>query len=176
MDAQKVLKANNNVKRYLNEGLLKKKKPDEKIINILRKNSEESIVVADFLHKNNLSPLWVIVCSYYAMYYMANAVLYNMGYRVGDRISHKVTSDALIVYVSDKLEKKYLDDFEEAKDEALELTKLKAGEIIDSFEFERIKRSRFQYNMTEKIKISKSETSLKRSKKFLFELDKFLLD
>ena len=41
--------------------------------------------------------LWVIVISYYAMFYAANAVLLHLGYRTGEKIAHKVTSDALIV-------------------------------------------------------------------------------
>ncbi|MBV1729942.1 MAG: hypothetical protein KUA33_06880 [Methanobacterium sp.] len=88
---------------------------------------------------------------------MANAILYKMGYKVGDRISHKVTSDALIVYIRNKLEQKYLEDFEEAKEEALDVTKLKANDLVESFEFERIKRSKFQYNMTEAVKTSKAK-------------------
>ncbi len=176
LDDEKIIQAEKNVKSYFKEGLLKNKTPDENIINILIKNSEESIKVADFLDKNNMSSLWVIVCSYYAMYYMANAILYKMGYKVGDRISHKVTSDALIVYIRNKLEQKYLEDFEEAKEEALDVTKLKANDLVESFEFERIKRSKFQYNMTESVKTSKAKTSLDRSKRFLFEIEKLLLE
>lgn len=107
---------------------------------------------------------------------MANAILYKMGYKVGDRISHKVTSDALIVFIRNKLEQKYLADFEEAKEEALDVTKLKANVLVESFEFERIKRSKFQYNMTESVKTSKARTSLDRSKRFLFEIEKLLLE
>lgn len=176
LDDEKIIQAEKNVKSYFKEGLLKNKTPDENIINILIKNSEESIKVADFLDKNKMSSLWVIVCSYYAMYYMANAILYKMGYKVGDRISHKVTSDALIVFIRNKLEQKYLADFEEAKEEALDVTKLKANDLGESFEFERIKRSKFQYNMTESVKTSKARTSLDRSKRFLFEIEKLLLE
>jgi len=176
LDDEKIIQAEKNVKSYFKEGLLKNKTPDENIINILIKNSEESIKVADFLDKNKMSSLWVIVCSYYAMYYMANAILYKMGYKVGDRISHKVTSDALIVFIRNKLEQKYLADFEEAKEEALDVTKLKANDLVESFEFERIKRSKFQYNMTESVKTSKARTSLDRSKRFLFEIEKLLLE
>lgn len=171
----RIQQAEINIKIYHRDGLIKRKAPDENIIKIYQKNSHESLKVADYLFKKNISTLWVIVCSYYAMYYMANAVLYKMGYKVGDKISHKVTSDALIYYVRDKLEEKLLEDFEKAKKEALELTKLTANDLIESFEFERMKRSRFQYNMPESIKISKAETSLNRSKKFVFEMEKLLM-
>lgn len=47
-------------------------------------------------------------------------------------------------------------------------------DIIEGFDFERKKRSTFQYNMTAPIKKSKSQTSLKRAKKFNLEFEKLL--
>lgn len=176
LNKDRIREAEKNIKSYLNEGLLKKvKDANRNILNTFRRNSEESLRVADFLFRNNMSSLWVIVSSYYAMYYIANAVLYKVGYKVGHRISHKVTSDALIVFVKDRLKERLLEDFEEAKNEALELTQVKADEIIESFDFERLKRSKFQYRMTETVKRSKAETSLKRAKNFVFELEKLLI-
>ena len=176
LDEKRIKEAENNVKRYLEEGLLKKViKYDINLINIFRKNSEESLKVADFSYKNNLSWLWVIVCSYYSMFYVANAVIYNSGHKVGTKIAHKVTSDTLMVFVRKKLKEKLLEDFETAKEEALELAGLRADELIESFEFERLKRSRFQYEMTESLKKNKAETSLDRAKKFVFEMEKLLL-
>ena len=81
-------------------------------------------MVADLILKENLSSLWVIVSSYYSMYYIANAVLLKLEYKVGSAVSHKVTSDALIVFVRDKLKNSILEDFEDAKAEAMELTNL----------------------------------------------------
>lgn len=176
LDKKRTIEAENNVKRYLEEGLLKKTKDyNEDIFNTFKKNSEESLKVAEFLSKNNLSWLWTIVCSYYSMFYISNAVIYKLGYKIGEKIAHKVTSDALIVYVRKKLKESLLKDFETAKEEALELAGIKADELIESFDFERIKRSRFQYEMTEPIKKIKAETSLNRAKKFIFEIEKILL-
>ena len=115
-----------------------------------------------------------IVISYYAMYYMANTVLYNMGYKVGSKISHKVTADALIVFVRNKLSNILVEDFENAQEEALEIARIKSDEIIESFDLERKKRSKFQYEMTEEVKKSKAKTSLERAKRFCFELRKLL--
>jgi uncharacterized protein (UPF0332 family) len=153
--------------------LLIRKKPDRNIISTLRINSEDSLKVADFLFKENLSPLWVIVTSYYSMYYIANAVLFKLGYKIGSQISHKVTSDALVVFVRDKLAKNLLEDFETAKNEVMDLQNL-TDEIIESFDFERKKRSAFQYDMTTVLKRTKAGTSLERAKKFNFELVKLL--
>jgi uncharacterized protein (UPF0332 family) len=120
-----------------------------------------------------MSSLWVVVTSYYSMYYIANAVLFKLGYKVGDKISHKITSDALIVFVRDKLEKSLLEDYEAAKGEAMELNDL-TDEIIESFDFERRKRSTFQYDMNYVVKRTKAGTSRERAIKFNFELEKLL--
>jgi hypothetical protein len=177
LSKERITEAEKNMKDYLEEGLMKKiREFDENIFNVFKKNSNDSLKIADFLLKNNMSSLWVIVCSYYSMYYMANAVLYKIGYKVGYKIPHKVTSDALIVLIRSRLKERILEEFEEARDEALELANVKADEIIESFDFERVKRSRFQYDMTEVVKNSKAMTSLDRAKRFTFEMEKLLLN
>ncbi|MGZ7043764.1 MAG: hypothetical protein ACXVHS_09830 [Methanobacterium sp.] len=173
LNEERIKEAETNVKGYLKEGLFKEISFDENILNILRKNSEESIMVADLILNENLSSLWVIVSSYYSMYYIANAVLFKLGYKVGSAVSHKVTSDSLIVFVRDKLKKSLLEDFEDAKAEAMELANM-TDDIIESFDFERKKRSTFQYNMTTQIKKSKAQTSIERAKKFNLEFEKLL--
>ncbi len=175
LSEKRIKEAEKNVKVYLEEGLLRKiDKPDKKILNILLKNSDESLKLANKIFSERSSWLWVIVISYYAMYYIANAVLYKHGYKIGSRISHKVTADALIVFVRNKLKNVLLEEFEEAQEEALEIARLKSNEIIESFDLERRKRSKFQYEMTEEVKMSKAKTSLERAKRFCFELRKLV--
>jgi len=173
LDDERIKEAEINVNSYLKDGLLKEKALDENILNILRRNSQESLTVADLILKEDLSSLWVIVSSYYSMYYIANAVLLKLGYKVGIAISHKVTSDALIVFVRNNLKKSLLEDFEDAKAEAMDLANL-TDNIIESFDFERKKRSTFQYNMTGSLKKSKAQTSIERAKKFNLEFEKLL--
>jgi hypothetical protein len=96
------------------------------------------------------------------MYYISNAVLYKLGYKLGGEISHVVTSDALIYYVRDKLKSNLLEEFEDAQDEAFQLTE-KADKIIESLDFERKKRSVFQYEMTADINVSRAKTSFERA-------------
>ncbi|MCL4391702.1 MAG: hypothetical protein M1284_00375 [Candidatus Parvarchaeota archaeon] len=176
LDKERIASAEKNVKAYLYEGLLKRtKEVDDRILNTFKKNADESLNVANFIFEENLSSLWVIVCSYYSMYYIANAVLYSLGYKVGHRISHKVTADTLIIFVRGKLKASILEEFDEAQTEALELSNIKADELVESFDFERVKRSKFQYEMTEEIKRSKAQTSLDRAKAFIFEMKKLLL-
>ena len=97
-----------------------------------------------------------------------------MGYKVGDKIPHKVTSDALIVYVKDKLKESLIENYEELKEEALLIAGNKAEDLIGSFDYERKKRSSIQYQTKGPELSSKAETSLKRAKEFLFEIEKLI--
>lgn len=176
LDKDRLKEAETNVRSYLDEGLLKKVEFDKQILNILLKNGKESLRVAEETYQNTISDLWVIVCSYYSMYYYANAVLLKLGYKVGEKIVHKVTSDALIVYVRGKLKESLLEEYEEIKEEALNLTGMKADLLIESFEFERNKRSLIQYRTIEMEKHSKAKISLQRAKEFTKEMEKLLVD
>ena len=174
LNKDKIKEAEANVIAYLNEGLLKKAVSDPNAIKVLIKNARESILSAEKLDSSKTSDLWVIVCSYYAMFYITNAVLHKLGYKVGDKIAHKVTSDAMIVYARKKLKESMLEEYEDIKEEALNLAGLKADSLIESFEFEKGKRNKIQYTTDEIEKQSKAKTSLKRAKEFVFEMEKFL--
>ncbi len=176
LDEKRIKEAESNVKSYLDQGLLQKiTVQDTNVKRILIKNADESLKVAENSLNSLSSYLWAIVCSYYSMYYISKAVLYSYNYKVGEQISHKVTADALIVYIRKKLKDSLLEDYEETKNEALEIAGLKANEIIESFDLERVKRSKFQYSMTEEAIQSKARTSLSRAKEFLFEMKKLLI-
>ncbi len=176
LDKNRIKEAERNVKSYLEEGLLKKIQMKQEILTILLRNAKESLMVAEEIFQNKTSDLWVIVASYYSMYYYANAVLLKLGYKIGDRIVHKVTSDALIVYVRGKLKESLLEEYEETKEEALSIAGMKADSLIESFEFERNKRSLIQYQTIEIEKQSKARTSLERAKEFAKEMEKLLAD
>lgn len=174
LDKKRIEEAEHNVRTYVDEGLLRKAVLNKQVMTILLMNAKESLRVAEELHQKNLSELWVIVCSYYAMYYYANAVLLKYGYKVGDKIAHKVTSDALIVFVRGKLKESLIEGYELTKEEALNLAGLKADSLIESFELERNKRSLIQYKTIEIEKKSKAKTSLQRAKEFTREMEKLL--
>jgi len=175
LSEKRIKEAETNVKSYLDEGLLKKAAADKNVMDILLQNAKESLKVGEEVHQKDLSELWTIVCSYYAMFYYANAVLLNLGYKVGDKIVHKVASDALIVYVRKKLEESLIEEYEETKEEALNLAGIKADEIIEAFDFERSKRSLIQYKTVEVEKKSKAKTSLQRAKEFAREMEKLII-
>ncbi len=174
LDQNKIIEAQKNIHRYLTEGLLKKEVFQTAIYRTYIRNHEESLVLAEHILKNKLSNLWVIVISYYSMFYLTSAVLYKRGYKAGDKIVHKITADALIVYLRESLKNTLLEEYELAREEALEIAGNKADQIIDSFDLEREKRSIFQYTSTEEIKQAKAKTSFERAKIFANELRKLL--
>jgi len=177
LNEKRIKEAESNVRAYLADSLLKKQ-TNETAKEMYIENSDLSLETAKkllSLEAPEYKPyLWIIVSSYYAMYYIANAVLLNIGYKTGDKISHKVTSDALIVFVRSKLKKGLIEEYEDVKEDALELTSSKADDLLQSLDFERDKRSKFQYQMDEKAKKSKALTSIERAKQFVFELKKLL--
>ena len=170
---KRIKEAQDNFKSYLQDGLVVKKKEFEhRIFNILENNANESLKIAEKLFDNQDSWLWTIVTSYYSMYYIANAVLYKMGYKVGEKIAHKVTADCLIVIVRSKLKSSLLEQYEEMRQEAL--AGIKADEIVQSFDYERKKRSVFQYETSEDAKQEKAKVSLERAKEFMNEMKKLV--
>lgn len=176
LDKRRIEEAKTNVRNYLADNLLKKEDFRKVVFDTYMKNHQESIALAENVYSNNLSNLWLIVISYYSMFYIANAVLYKIGYKVGNKISHKVTADSLIEFVRNKLKSSILEDYEIAKEEALEIAGTKADIILDSFDKEREKRSVFQYSTDEKIKGNKAKTSFERAKLFSTEMYKLLID
>lgn len=172
LDETRIKEAEKNVREYMQSGMLKKHQFREEISAVLLNNAHDSIEIAEFLAENKKSDLWIIVTSYYSMFYMANAALFKIGYKVGDKIPHKITADALIVFVRNKLKKRLLEEYEEAQNEAL--PGIKADTLLDEFDKERTKRGIFQYETTAIEKHSKAITSLKRAKNFIFEMEKLL--
>ncbi len=171
---ERIKEAESNVRIYIQDELLKKTK-DPIAFKVFIKNAKDSLRAAKLMFDNDIH-LWTIVSSYYSMFYMANAVLLNFGYKVGDKIAHKITADALITLVKPKLKKQLLSDYEEIKEEALKVAGIKSDIIVGSFDFERKKRSKIQYQTTVTEMRSKAITSLKRAEEFLFEMEKVIFD
>lgn len=121
--------------------------------------------------------LWVITTAYYSMFYAVNALFSKNGIKVGDKIAHKITSDLFYFYFiqNNKLAKRLFEIYEEAKDEALELTDTKypglAEELSKNLFYEMGKRHRFQYNMLESIKRGYAKTSLSRALEFVNQIE-----
>ena len=164
MNEKRIKQAENNFKNYLKEGKLAKiNVPNNLIYKTYLRNARESLSVANLLFKNNSSSLWVVVSSYYSMFYMACAYLYKLGYKAKHEIVHQVINEALIVQGRHKIKNHLLQAYEIGKDEALSIS----DNYLTGYGFEKVKRSTFQYETTENIKKSKAQTSLERAKEFL---------
>lgn len=133
-----------------------------------------------FISDDFESHLWVINTSYYSMFYIAGALLTKSGIKIKSEIGiHKKTFEIFVYYfyITKKIEKKYLEDFEKAQKESqkflgteeIMLTKKKAEELILCYNYEMDKRARFTYNMGDKAKENKADTSLKRAIEFYNE-------
>ncbi len=200
IEKERVEEAKRNVKQYVDDGLLKVKDRDaQKFVGFFMKNAESSLQTASILQeisgaealKSTLkvgidfeSYLWVIVSSYYSMFYAATALLASQGIRVTGQIVHKVTADALIhFFVSNQKLARLLEQYEEAKTVGLELIgreelmksmEKRANELIVAYESERKKRSKFQYDIGVQAKMGYAQTSLDRAKEFVFEISKIV--
>ncbi len=169
---KRIKEAENNFKQYLRDGLIKKRIIKPEIITILKQNANESLILAKEICEKNKSDLWVVVISYYSMFYIANAAINERGWYCGERNVHKITSDLIIVLLKDLIKQTIVEEYESMMDNAL--ANMKSDEIVISYDNERRKRGQFQYDMTTDIKHSKAKTSLKRAQEFYFEILKIL--
>ena len=200
IEKKRIEEAQRNAKQYIDEGLLKVKDKDApRFVGFFMKNAESSLHTASMLQEISdqqglkvtlkvssdfESYLWVIVSSYYSMFYAATALLASQGIRATGQIVHKVTGDALIhFFVSNEKLAKLLEQYEEAQAVGLELIgreelmksmQKKADELIVAYESERKKRSKFQYDIGVQAKRGYAQTSLERAKEFVFEIRKIL--
>jgi len=200
IEKERLEEARRNVKIYTEDGLLKTGDKDAaRFVDFFMSNADSSLRTASILQEisddNSLkemlkvssdfeSYLWVIVSAYYSMFYAATALLARQGIRATGQIVHKVTADALIhFFASNEKLAKLLEQYEEAQTVGLELVgreelmkrmQKKADELIISYEGERKKRSKFQYDIGVQAKRGYAQTSLHRAKGFVFEIRKLL--
>ena len=191
LEDKKLKEAENRVKQYQNDGIIKTKARPEHV-DFFLKSADDSVDSAKALFELSTDTekqkylgftsfnglLWVVNASYYSMFYMARALLENEGIKIKTDLSiHAVTFDTLIsyFYLTGRLQKELLKDFIEAKEDAAELLgKQKADELIEEYFFEKKKRGTFTYDMGEILVRSKAKTSLERAQKFRRELKKII--
>jgi len=191
LDEKKLKAAESRVKNYMRDGIIKPKSNPEHV-DFFLKNADDSIDSAKALFELSINPeahkslgfasfnglLWVVNAGYYSMFYMARALLENEGIKIKTDLSiHSVTFDAVIYYfyLTGKLQKEFLEDFIEAKEDAAELLgKQKADELMEEYFFEKIKRGTFTYDMGTVLVKSKAKTSLDRAQRFRREIKKII--
>jgi uncharacterized protein (UPF0332 family) len=200
MEKKRIEEASRNVRQYVTDGLLKTGDNEaKKLVPFFMDQAERSLRTAAVifelstdtaakdamrLEKGFESHLWVIVTSYYSMFYAALALLARQGIRAGRQLVHKVVADALIhFFISNKRLAKMLESYEEVRDTSLELIgreellkrlEKKADELVVAYEREREKRGKFQYDVGEMAKRGYAETSLQRARDFVSEVRRIL--
>ena len=163
MEEKRVEIAERDFKNYLRDGLIKKADYNKLVYQTYFNNSLESLKVADELFRNKISSLWVVVISYYSMFYIACAYIYKREYKTRGEIVHQIINDSLVIFARHDLEKHFFEEYEEEKEKALSAS----GNLLRSYEMEKEKRASFQYETTEVIKEAKAKTSLERAKTFI---------
>ena len=178
-----------NINRYLMDGMFKRSDYNY-LIEFYIKTAKKTLQTADSLMQisenselkeklgllNDFETyLWVITTSYYSMFYIINALFSKHGIKLGDKVVHKAASDVFYFYFikNNKIVKKLFEVYEEAKSQAMDLISYseQAEKLFQDLEYEREKRHKFQYNMTESIKRSYAQTSLMRAKNFVSEIE-----
>ena len=135
MDEKRLKIAEKNFKNYLETGMINKVLVEDIVFQTYFNNALESLKVAEELFKNKTSSLWVTVTSYYSMFYIASAYIYNRGYKTKGEIVHQVINEALIILARHALEKHFLEEYEEEKEKAL----FASGNLLKEYELEKAK-------------------------------------
>ena len=191
LDDKKLKEVQYRVKQYLDNGIIRTKQQKE-FVNFFLSNAEKSLNSANALYDLSIDKemqnktgyinfdgfLWVVNACYYSMFYMARALLENEGIKIKSDLSvHVITFDALVnfFYINNKLQKRFIEDFEDAKEEASELLgKQKAGQLVEDYFFEKEKRAIFTYDTKEIVIRAKAKTSIERAKRFNQEIKKIV--
>ena len=191
LDEKKIREIRKRAENLIREGVIIKTK-DKRFVHFFLNNAKNSLDSAKLLLEvstnNNLKNslgfadfngfLWVVNSAYYSMFYMARALLENEGIKIKTDLSiHQVVLDALVYYfhLTGKLQKKLVEDFAEAREEAAEtLGKEKAKELVEDYFYEKEKRAAFTYEMGAIAMQNKAQTSLERAKRFNEEIRKIL--
>lgn len=191
LEDKKLKEAESRVKQYIIDGIIKTKEKSE-YTKFFLKNADDSIDSAKALFELSTDPkkqqflgftsfnglLWVINASYYSMFYMVRALLENEGIKIKTALSiHAVIFDAMVYYfyLTGKLQKRFIDNFDEAKEEVAEiLGKEKAKELIEDYFYEKKKRAVFTYEIGVTAMQNKAKTSLERAKRFNEEIRKLI--
>lgn len=125
--------------------------------------------------------LWVINSSYYSMFYAVRALLEESGIKLKIDYStqsvHQLTFQALVYffYLNKRLEKRLVEDFEEASMEAGEiLGRERARKLLEEYKSEKEKRARFTYELGQTVIRGKAQTYLDRAKRFNEEMRRLL--
>jgi uncharacterized protein (UPF0332 family) len=126
--------------------------------------------------------LWVINAAYYSMFYAVHALLAHKGTRIlSSQGIHRITAHALVYYAikNHYIAKELYEQFVASQVEAAELLNIedfqkKALDLSSSYFYESDKRSKFTYETEEEAKLRHANTSLRRAKNFVTQIETVL--
>ncbi|HLC19875.1 MAG TPA: hypothetical protein VJK72_03075 [Candidatus Nanoarchaeia archaeon] len=189
LDKDRIRKAELGYQDYLGSNqVIVKHKEIGKYVKFFLTNAETSLLTAKTLldisensdkkealaiDRHFESFLWVVVSSYYSMFYASLALLAQHNIKVGEQSKHKVVADTLIAqFIANKRLAKLLEGYEKTKETALGLiaAEEKAKELVEHFDFEREKRNTLQYELGAEAKQNLARTSLNRASAFVAEI------
>lgn len=138
--------------------------------------------------------LWIINCSYYSMFFLAQYLLALDNKKMPDNVAetHKTTVLAILYYfiikgsglegkenikweqIQESRMSKALEILAEAQEETRELSQLQAKKAVEDLERERKSRARYTYLDTKAMDLAKAELSFKRAKEFRNTIASFI--
>lgn len=188
IDKTRILEAERNVNRYIQDGwLILKREDNVKNADFFMHNAQTSILTAQALLDISIddskkqaigqtsdfeSYLWVVVSSYYSMFYASLALLARNEMKVDGRV-HQVVEDVLIArFLGNRRLANLLEQYQETKDKAQQIMGSQdlAAKLVNDFGLERQKRNNLQYELGKVAKQNLAQTSLKRASEFISEI------
>ncbi len=188
MEEKRLKEVQYRVKQHIKDRIILSKQ-ECKHVDFFLKNARDSLHSArcllevstkhDYPGYENLNGfLWVVNASYYAMFYLARALLEKGGIKLkGDLSIHAMTFDALVYYfyLTGKLGKELLSSYVAARIDANELLgKHRAETLIQDYFCEKRKRASLTYEVGEHVMENKARTSLKRATQFNRDIRRIL--
>ncbi len=191
LDNKKFQEIEARIKKFILEGIVKSKEPS-KNTEFFLENAANSLLSAKLLLDVSINTelqeatgylkfngyLWSINASYYSMFYMVRALLEKNGIKLKSELSiHALAFDSFVYYfyLNNKLEKNFVEQFIDAKEESAEiLGKETADELITNYFHEKQKRAKITYEIGEIALQNKAKTSVERAEQFNKEIKKLL--
>jgi uncharacterized protein (UPF0332 family) len=164
MDNSRVQQAEQYIRECKADNRVRKQPVEHIVSTTYKNNQEESLRLAQIIYETKGSVLWIVVTSYYAMFYAANRALTTQGIKISGQSRHKTTVEALIVFLRKDIRDEFLSEYEDAVAQALDL--------IENFEYERKKRGSIQYQTSPQIKRAQAKTSYQRAIQFCTVMDR----
>jgi len=190
---QRILQAERNIQRYIQDEWLFINRTDmDKNARFFMKNAETSLLTAQTLFEisNDTakkqaigqtpdfeSYLWVVVSSYYAMFYAALALMAKHRMKAEGRI-HQVVEDTLIArFLGNQKLSNLLEEYQDTKTNAFQIVGTeeaeygeRAKELVQNYEYTHQHRNEIQYEIGREAKHNLAQTNLKRATNFVAEI------